>query len=125
MVRKMMRLSRRPVFAEDGTKLGVENWLDWQIRSVSKAGTEIRANKVDMGQLLDGERQSWAGRVSRLGLDGTPHLVKYVVGWRCRFWWETQKWYNSLGWDPIRHTFPFKPNRWEDIFPSNWLISLV
>ena len=125
MFRKMMRLNRKPIFDEAGVKIGVEKWLDLQIRSMSKAGTEIKSHEVDMGHMMQHERQSWAGKVSRLGSDGTPHIVKYVVAWRSRFWWDTQRWYNSLGWDPIKHKFPFKPHRWEDIFPVNWLISFA
>ena len=125
MFRKMMRLKRRPIHDENGKHVGVEKWLDWQIRSMTKAGTEIVNNKVEMGKQIEHERQVWAGRVSRLGFDGSPHILKYVVSWRCKFWWETQRWYNSLGWDPIRHQFPFKPARWEDSLPINWRISFL
>ena len=92
---------------------------------MSRAGDEAKKNNVEIGSLMSSERLAWAGRISRLGFDGAPHLVKYVVAWRSKFWWNTQKWYNSLGWDLIRHQFPFKPSRWEDCLPANWLMLYV
>ena len=97
MFRKMMRVKRRPVLNEEGSKIGVENWLDWQIRSMTNAGTQILKHDVDMSKLMHKERQAWADRVSKLGSDGTPHLIKYIIVWRCRCWWDTQRWYNFLG----------------------------
>ena len=85
MFRKMMRVKRRPIMNEEGAKIGVGKWLDWQIRSMSNAGTEILKHDVDMGKLMHKERLAWAGRVSKLCSDGIPHIVKYVVAWRSRF----------------------------------------
>ena len=90
-----------------------------------RAGDEAKKHMVEIGSLMSSERLALAGRVSRLGFDGVRHLVKYVVAWRSKFWWNTQKWYNSLGWDAIRHQYPFKPCRWEDSLPANWLLLYV
>ena len=125
MFRKMLRLKRHPIFGNDDVKVGLEPWLQWQIRSMTRAGDEAKKHNVEMSKLMDLERHAWAGRVARLGFDGTPHLAKYLVAWRSRFWWETQKWYNSLGWDPLKHAYPFKPARWEDHLPINWLMQFV
>ena len=109
---------------EKGEKIGTEPWLDWQIRSMSAAGSEIDSNNLKIGHLLDKERLAWAARVSRFGLGpgSCTHICKYVVAWRSRFWWDVQKMYNDLNWQTIKHVFPFKPRRWEDSLPPNWLI---
>jgi len=121
MLRKMMKLKRHPIYDDNNVKIGIGPWLDWQIRSMTRAGVEITKLGLGMSNLVEGERITWAGRVSRFGLFGDHHIVKYLVSWRSKFWWETQKWYNHLGWDPLRHTFPFKPRRWEDSLPVNWI----
>ena len=122
MVRKMMKLKRRPVCDSEGKNIGTEPWLEWQIRSMSNAGSEIKHNNVRVEELLDNERISWAGKVSRFGLAGSAvHLCKFVVAWRSKSWWETQKWYNDLGWSVLKHKWPFKPRRWEDGLPINWI----
>ena len=117
-----MKLKRHPIFNDNGDKIGIEPWLEWQIRALHRAGCAIHKLDIGMSKLVDNERLAWAGRISRFGLAGSsPHLVKYLVAWRSRFWWETQKWYNNLGWNVLKHTFPFKPRRWEDSLPLGWL----
>jgi hypothetical protein len=112
MVRKMMHLKRRPL-VEGGIKVGMENWLDWQVRSMSRASAEMRKHGCSMGNLINDERLAWAGK----------HLAKHLVAWRPRFWWETQKWFNTQNTNVFRHRFPFKPRRWEDSLPMDWLIN--
>ena len=123
MVRKMMKLKRHPIYDNNDEKIGIEPWLDWQIRSMSRAGAEIDRLHLGMSNLVEGELIAWAGRISRFGhAGGDHHPVKYLVSWRPKFWWETQKWYNQLGWDTLRHIFPFKPRRWEDSLPLGWML---
>ena len=123
MVRKIMGLKRRPVFQGD-TKIGIEPWVQWQIRSLQRAQTEIRTQNMDIGTLLLNERRSWAGHVARFGYGHgkVQHISKYLVAWRSRFWWEAQKVFNDWNWDILRHQWPFKPNRWEDSLPVDWMI---
>ena len=125
MVRKFMCLKRRPVVV-NGKKTGTEPWLDWQIRSMSRAGSEIRQRNLEIDSLLDAERLSWAAHVARFGQDGKPpHLSKYLVAWRNLSWWRIQQVYNDLSWSPIVHPYPFLPKRWEDSLPANWLTTLA
>ena len=80
---------------------------------------------MDMGTLLAAERRSWAGHVSRFGygLGKEQHICKYLVGWRSRFWWESSKVFNAWNWGVLKHQWPFKPSRWEDSLPLDWIIS--
>jgi len=118
----MLGLKRRPVVDENGVNTGSEQWLDFYKRSMSRAGTEIRTRNMGMTNLVGKEVRRWADHISRMGLEGKPeHFVKGLVSWRCRYWWESQKTYNELSWDPILHVFPFKPARWEDRFPTDWM----
>ena len=120
----MLKLKRHPIFDDNDVKIGIEPWLEWQKRTMSRAGAEIEKQGIGMLSLLENERMAWAQRVSRLGHDcNEQHVIKYLVSWRPKFWWETQMWYNHLGWDPIKHIFPFKPRRWEDSLPLGWLLS--
>ena len=123
MVRRMLGLKRRPLLDSDRKPCGVEPWLDFFKRSMSNSGTKIYKGHVCMSDLIHGERKRWASHLARMGLDGKPeHIVKGLVAWRCRLWWESQKFYNELNWDVLRHAFPFKPNRWEDQWPSDWMV---
>ena len=74
MVRKMLGLKRQPVLGPDSVVLGVESWLDWQIRSMSRASSEIRQRGLEIGELVDAERLSWAAHVARFSLDGKPPI---------------------------------------------------
>ena len=54
------------------------------------------------------------------------HLLKRVVAWRCRWWEEEQRLYNSLGWETIKHPADLgRPRRWEDNFSCNWMLTLA
>ena len=89
MVRKFMSLKRKPILAE-GKRIGSEPWLDWQIRSMSRAGAETRSRNLEACHLLTRERLSWAGHVARFGLDDKPaHIGKYLVSWRPLVWLRT------------------------------------
>ena len=125
MVRRMLGLKRRPVFNEEGVRVGCEEWLEYYKRSMSRAGREIRERGMDMRTLVGNEVQRWAGHISRMGIEGKPeHQLKGILAWRCRAWWVQQQMYNHLDWNSIFHVFPFKPARWEDQFNSNWMCSM-
>ena len=120
-----MRLKRKPVCDIDGNKVGIEPWLDWQIRSMSRAGAETLAIHIDAIYFLTKERLSWAGHVSRFGLDDKPpHISKYLVAWRSVAWWRIQQTFNNAGSSVLRNAFPFLPRRWEDGLPTDWLNQL-
>ena len=123
MVRKLMGLKRFPIWHE-GKKIGCEPWVDWQIRSLRRAATEISKRNLTIGHLVDAERVAWAGHVSCFGNfpNSVTHISKYLAGWRSRFWWESQKLYNALNWEVLKHEWPFKPQRWEDSLPMDWVI---
>ena len=122
MVRKMLGLKRRPICDDQGQKIGCEPWLDYYKRSMSRAGAEIAKRGMQVQGLVETETKRWASHISRMGLEGKPeHFLKGIVTWRCRHWWESQKLYNDLAWDPILHVFPFKPARWEDQFSPDWM----
>jgi len=124
MVRKFMGLKRHHIIV-NGRKIGTEDWLAWQIRSMSRASTEIRSRGLEIAHLVKVERVSWAGHVCRFGLADKPvHLSKYVVSWRCRYWWNSQQLFNDMNWEPIKHRYPFKPRRWEDSLPDDWQIKM-
>jgi len=123
MVRRMLGLRRRPVFNDEGVKVGCEEWVEFYKRSMSRAGKEVRERNMTMRNLVGEEVKRWAGHISRLGIMDKPeHQLKGLLAWRCKFWWQNQQSYNDLSWDTIFHTFPFKPARWEDQFSSNWMI---
>jgi hypothetical protein len=122
MVRCMLGLKRKPIVDQEGTKIGMEPWLDYQKRSLRRAKEEIEACGLNMHNLLLMEKRRWAGHIARMGWEGKePHLLKAVVGWRNLWWWDQQKFYNLFTTQTIRHAFPFKPMRWEEHFPLDWL----
>ena len=121
----MLGLKRKPTLADDGQKIGIEPWLDFEKRTMHRAGVEISKKGMGVNKLLGLEVNRWAGHVSRMGLENKPeHFVKGLVAWRCRFWWEQQKLFNAADWDPLVHVYPFKPMRWEQRFPPNWMIKI-
>ena len=123
MVRRMLGLRRRPVFNDEGVKVGCEEWVEFYKRSMSRAGKEVRERNMRMRNLVGEEVKRWAGHISRLGIMDKPeHQLKGLLAWRCKFWWQIQQSYNDLSWDTLLHTFPFKPARWEDQFSSIWMI---
>jgi hypothetical protein len=109
-----------------GDNVGTEPWLDWQIRSMSKAGSEISQRGLGFGSMLDAERLSWAAHVARFGQNGKdPHVSKYLAAWRSLTWWRAQQVYNDLNWDPFVHIYPFLRRRWEDSLPENWMLKFA
>ena len=76
MVREMMKISRKPIAVlEDGTKI-MEPWIDWQKRSMSKAGEMIIKTQTSVVDLLTLERNNWCDHVAPMGTDSRPqHLL--------------------------------------------------
>ena len=110
------------MFDSEGKRTGIEPWLDWQIRSMTRASSETKKVNLNADSLMHAERLSWAAHVARFGLDGKPpHLGKYLVAWRGLRWWRIQQAYNKIEASPIRHVFPFIPQRWEDGLADNWM----
>ena len=125
MVRKFLRLKRHPIVVA-GVKIGIEDWLTWQIRSLRKANSEILKRNCDMATLVTNEKASWAGHVARFGLDNKPiHISKYLVAWRNLAWWRQQQFFNDLQWDPIFHVYPYYPKRWENNLPIDWMVDMA
>ena len=123
MVRRLLGLKRKPILDDQGNRVGCEAWLDYYKRTMSRAGAEIDKRRMSTKTLVGQEVRRWANHVSRMGLDGKPeHLVKGLISWRCRYWWQVQQMYNDFGWDSLYHVFPFKPRRWEDQFSSAWMV---
>ena len=46
MVRKMMRLKRKPILDGDSNTVAMEPWLDWQIRSLNRARQELETRSL-------------------------------------------------------------------------------
>ena len=108
---------------QDGNEIGVEKWLDYFKRSMSRAGSEIKKVHLEMGALIHEERKRWASHISRMGLDEKPeHLCKGFIAWRCKSWWNSQQLYNDLNWDTLQHQYPFYPRCWEDQLPNDWMM---
>ena len=126
MVRKMMRCKRMRL--PDNT---VEPWVAWQIRTLRNAANRIQnaANRIQQHEACAvvaavRRRASWASHIARMGTgDTSNHLLKAVICWRNKFWWNEQALWNSLNSYPLRHVY-FKPRRWEDNFPPDWLDSM-
>ena len=64
-----MRHKQHPMIV-GSTQTGTEDWLGWQMRSLSKASAETRSRNIDVCTVLGRERLSWAGHVARFGFDG-------------------------------------------------------
>ena len=116
-----MRLKRHPIIVNN-VKLGTEDWLSWQVRSLRQANREIDRGQMGIAGLLETEKRDWAGHVARYGLeDKQQHVSKYLVSWRCLSWWRQQQLFNDLEWDALRHQYPFHPKRWDDSLPAGWI----
>ena len=127
MVRRMMRLKRKPIAWIDvgngaKPKVVLEQWVDWQIRSLRAAKQQISSHDMSITDKLQEERLSWAKHVGRFGLSGKPrHILKDVVLWRCRSWWQTQQLFNSGHFTRIVHAPRMgQLKRWEWSLPYDW-----
>ena len=119
MIRKMLRIKRKPVNQTD-----LEPWLEWQIRSMKLAGTIIKQHRINVADSIIDKRFNWAKHIARMGWQHrTQHLLKAIASWRCKDWWTIQATYNSSNTDVIRHAY-FRPRRWEESLPSEWLLDL-
>ena len=123
MVRKMMRLKRRPLtLSNEGCPILWESWLDWQIRSMSSAGKVLKDNHASIDKLLPQNRIAWAFHVGRFGTGPREkHLVKHVLLWRNLSWWRNIQQLNRCGMCNFRHPGPGKLRRFEEALPGNWL----
>ena len=90
MVRKMMRLKRKPV------RGGLEPWLDWQIRSLDRAGDTIQTHDCNIIRDFLDARENWARHIARFGTspDKQQNILKGICVWRCCDWQINQK--NSM-----------------------------
>ena len=126
MVRKMLKISRKPIaWLENGSKV-LESWLDWQKRSMSLAGEVIKRTHTCISAALDLERLNWAGHVSRMGINTRPsRMLKAVLCHRNLAWWHTQQAYNKCQEDPIFHRAKMgRIRRWENGLKHNWILKL-
>lgn len=122
MVRRMLRIKRRPVDTEP--TLILEPWVEWQIRSLRHAANVITENNSSIIQHLVQERRSWAGHISRFGMGGKEqHLLKAVLLWRNVSWWYWQKFYNDCQFTVLRHKSDVgRLRRWEWFLPRDWIL---
>ena len=122
MVRRMLRLKRRPITLEP---LIMESWLDWQKRSLRRAKLEIQNNQACIVQTLTNERDLWARHISRFGWGGRPqHILKCILTWRNASWWEWQHFYNAVGHPFLKlahSTTVGVLRRWEWHLPKDWI----
>ena len=116
------KVKRRPNDHDEG----LEPWLDWHIRSYSRAKQAIAQHNIDIEAMVQNLRLSWAGHIARMGLPGKEiHLIKLVCAWRNRWWEEEQRLFNSMNWDAIKHPADMgPPRRWENDFSTNWMLVL-
>ena len=95
MARRMMKLKRKIIaFVDsvDGPKPVFEQWVDWQVRSLRRAASEISKAGLNIVTKLVEERTEWAGHVGRFGQgDKEEHILKQVNLWRPVAWWKLQQ----------------------------------
>jgi hypothetical protein len=95
MVRRMLRLKRQPITLEPLVR---EQWVDWQIRSLRRAGEVVKEHASSVVTVLELERAKWASHVRRFGVQGKPqHILKCILLWRNVSWWKWQQFYNEAG----------------------------
>lgn len=113
IVRKMLKIKRQPI-ATFGTKI-LEPWIDWQKRSISKAGQVIRDSNCDIVNLLAEDRLSWSQHIARMGTQERPsHALKATPLFRNVAWWRRQQAFNALDQSPMLHRPKMgKICRWE------------
>ena len=122
MVRKMMRLKRRPLtLSDEGSPILWESWLDWQIRSMSSAGKVLKDNFASIDKLLPHNRITWTYHVGRFGIEPREtHIVKHVLLWRNLGWWRNIQYFKRCGISNFRHPGPGKLRKFEEALPCNW-----
>jgi hypothetical protein len=92
MIRKMIRIKRQPM-----GRGRLEPWVDWQVRSLRIAADIIGREGMSIGNTLHELRLSWAGHIARFGLGGKDsHLLKVLLLWRNRDWWQLTQIFNDL-----------------------------
>ena len=80
----------------------MESWIDWQKRSMSKAGEVIIKTQTSVVDLLTQERNNWCEHVARMGTETRPqHVLKAVLMHRPTAWWKQQQICNKVCKDPI------------------------
>ena len=105
---------------KDGT---VEPWLEYTKRTLSKASHAVKQFGTQASTYMQNEQVKWAQHCVRFGLEGKPpHLLKPILMFRCKRWWNFQMLYNQLNWDPIFHSGRGRPYSWEDRLPTNWAL---
>jgi hypothetical protein len=93
MVRKMLRLKRRP----NKVGVGLEPWLDYHIRALTTAGKIVSDLGVCVLDNLSSNKQKWVNHVLRMGTAGKPpHLAKAVLLWRPRQCREFLRFFNDI-----------------------------
>ena len=109
---------------EDSGEL--EPWLDWQIRTMKSAGNLICNLDVSVLDSIDQAKTDWLAHVIRMGTGHrTPHLLKSILFWRPKAWWNEQVMFNELGWCSIKHPPDLgRPLRYEDQWSSNCMTAL-
>ena len=122
MVRRMLRLKRQPICVEP---VLLEDWIEWQKRSLGKAKQVIAAHSSSIVDTLGQERDLWARHISRFGWGGRPpHILKCVLMWRNTSWWSWQHFYNEAGSPFTRKVHSQNVGglrRWEWHLPREWI----
>ena len=88
MFRKMLKLKRRPItIATDSNPSILEEWVDWQIRTLRTARDKICETSSCVVESLKQSRLSWIFHVGRFGTGPREHhLVKDLILWRNLGW---------------------------------------
>ena len=120
-IRKMLKLKRKPIGGH------LEEWLDWQKRTLSKAGQICREFRIDIRERFLSRRVTWAGHFARLGvLSHVPHMAHFVLMWRPLFWWREQQFFSGITQDFVRHPTDWgQPRRYEHGWPTNWMVEAL
>ena len=92
MLWKMLYIKWRPNC--DGN--GLEPWLDFHERSLRAAGNIMNDLMICAVQSLEDNKRKWIGHIVRMGSEEKPpHLLKAILLWRPREWWEYQVLFND------------------------------
>ena len=104
----------------------LEPWVEWQIRTMRNAGNIIRHFDVSVLDSISRSKTEWLAHIVRMGTEHrNPHLLKSILFWRPKAWWNEQVMYNELGWSPVKHPPDLgRPLRYEDQWSSNCMLAL-